>query len=150
MSHFRRLISLCPSKKLMVLILIIIGNSLHTLCGQRYFNVKAADICSYLCRNFEILIRSRRFSSEEYLIILLHEIERNSFSGTKYSLVYMYCGRHYNHIQRLSPIVHFFRLLAPRWSIGLTSQFLDYFTDGRTPCTGDQLVTRPLPKQRTI
>jgi hypothetical protein len=46
------------------------------------------------------------FSSEEYLLILLHEIQRNSFSGTKYSLVYMYCGIRYDHIHRLYPTVH--------------------------------------------
>jgi hypothetical protein len=28
-------------------------------------------------------------------------------------------------------------------------EFHDYFTDGRTLWTGDQLVTRPLPKHRT-
>jgi hypothetical protein len=39
----------------------------------------------------------------------------------------------------------FFLLLLPLWSIGLIYQFLDYFTDGRTPWTGDQLVARPLP-----
>jgi hypothetical protein len=32
---------------------------------------------------------------------------------------------------------------------GLFSQFHDHFTDGRTPWTGDQLVSRPLPKHRT-
>jgi hypothetical protein len=35
------------------------------------------------------------------------------------------------------------------WSIGLISQFLDHFTDGRTAWTGDQLVARSLPKHRT-
>jgi hypothetical protein len=40
--------------------------------------------------------------------------------------------------------------LLPFWNIGLISQFLDYFTDGRTPWAGDQLVARPLPKHRTI
>jgi hypothetical protein len=35
------------------------------------------------------------------------------------------------------------------WSIGLISQFLDHFTDGRTPWMGDQLVATPLPKHRT-
>jgi hypothetical protein len=42
----------------------------------------------------------------------------------------------------------FFFLSLPLWSIGLISQFLDHFTDGRTPWTGDQLVARPLPKHR--
>jgi hypothetical protein len=37
----------------------------------------------------------------------------------------------------------------PLWSIGMISQIHYYFTDGRTPWTGDQLVTRPLPKHRT-
>jgi hypothetical protein len=32
----------------------------------------------------------------------------------------------------------FFDLLLPLWSIGLISQFLDHFTDGRTPWTSDQ------------
>jgi hypothetical protein len=40
-------------------------------------------------------------------------------------------------------------LLLPLWSMGLISQFLDHFTDGRTPWTGDQLVARPLPEHRT-
>jgi hypothetical protein len=40
-------------------------------------------------------------------------------------------------------------VLFPLWSIGLISQFLDNFTDGRTPWTGDQLVARPLPTHRT-
>jgi hypothetical protein len=43
----------------------------------------------------------------------------------------------------------FFLLLLPLWSIGLISQFLDYFTDGMTPWRSDQLVARPLPKHRT-
>jgi hypothetical protein len=33
-------------------------------------------------------------------------------------------------------------------SIWLIYQFLDHFTHGRTPWTGDQLVARPLPKHR--
>jgi hypothetical protein len=37
----------------------------------------------------------------------------------------------------------------PFWNIGLISQFLDHFTDCRTPWTGDQLIARPLPKHRT-
>jgi hypothetical protein len=36
------------------------------------------------------------------------------------------------------------------WSIGLISQFLNNFTDGRTPRTGDQPVARPLPNHRAI
>jgi hypothetical protein len=55
-----------------------------------------------------------------------------------------------------SPQLYFFpsscsmyRSLLPFWSIGLISQFLDHFTDGRTPWTGDQLVARPLPIHRT-
>jgi hypothetical protein len=39
--------------------------------------------------------------------------------------------------------------LLPIWSIRLISQFLDDYTDGRSPWTGDQLVARPLPKHRT-
>jgi hypothetical protein len=43
----------------------------------------------------------------------------------------------------------FFPPLAPTfWRIGLISQFLDHFTDGRTPWTDDQLVARPLPEHR--
>jgi thiosulfate reductase cytochrome b subunit len=42
-----------------------------------------------------------------------------------------------------------FLLLLQFWSIGLISQFLDHFTDGRSPWTGDQLVARQLPKHRT-
>jgi hypothetical protein len=42
-----------------------------------------------------------------------------------------------------------FLLLLPLWSIGLISQFLDHFTDVRTPWTSDQLVAKPLPKHRT-
>jgi hypothetical protein len=45
--------------------------------------------------------------------------------------------------------IFFSTFLLPLWSIGLISQFLDHFTDGRTPWTGDQLVSRPLPKHRT-
>jgi hypothetical protein len=40
------------------------------------------------------------------------------------------------------------RSLLPFWSIGLISQFIEHFTDGRTPWTGDQLVTMSLPKHR--
>jgi hypothetical protein len=40
-------------------------------------------------------------------------------------------------------------LLLPLWNTGLISQFHNNFTDGRTPWTSDQLVARPLPKQRT-
>jgi hypothetical protein len=47
--------------------------------------------------------------------------------------------------------VFFFPLaLQPPWA--LTSdffQFLDHFTDGRTPWTSDQLIARALPKHRT-
>jgi hypothetical protein len=49
----------------------------------------------------------------------------------------------------------FFHPLAPHWSllsfwsIGLISQFLDHFTDDRTPWTSDQFVARPLPIHRT-
>jgi hypothetical protein len=39
--------------------------------------------------------------------------------------------------------------LLPFWSIGQIYQFLDKFTNGRTPWTGDQLVARPLPKHKT-
>jgi hypothetical protein len=46
-------------------------------------------------------------------------------------------------------ICHFFLLSLPVWSTGLISQFHDHFTDGRTPCAGDQLVARPLPVHRT-
>jgi hypothetical protein len=45
--------------------------------------------------------------------------------------------------------VCFSPLLLPLCSIGLMSQFLDHFTEGRTPWTGDQPVARPLPKHRT-
>jgi hypothetical protein len=45
--------------------------------------------------------------------------------------------------------IHFSLLLLPLWNIGLISQFHDRFTDGRTPWTGDQLVSRLLPKPRT-
>jgi hypothetical protein len=41
------------------------------------------------------------------------------------------------------------RSLPLFWSIGLISQFLNHFTDGRTPWAGDQLVARPLPIHRT-
>jgi hypothetical protein len=39
-------------------------------------------------------------------------------------------------------VIYFFLLLLPLWSIGLISQFLDHFTDGRTPCTGDQHIAK--------
>jgi hypothetical protein len=35
------------------------------------------------------------------------------------------------------------------WALASDFQFHDYFTDGRTPWTSDQLVERPLPKYRT-
>jgi hypothetical protein len=38
--------------------------------------------------------------------------------------------------------------LLPFWGIRLIFQFLDHFTDGRIPWTGDQLVARPLPIYR--
>jgi hypothetical protein len=40
--------------------------------------------------------------------------------------------------------------LEPPWALASAFQFHDYFTDGRTPWTSDQLVARPLPKHRTI
>jgi hypothetical protein len=40
-------------------------------------------------------------------------------------------------------------LSLPLWSTGLMYHFLDHFTDGRTPWTGDRLAARPLPKHRT-
>jgi hypothetical protein len=42
---------------------------------------------------------------------------------------------------------HFFSPFASLWSIGLISQFLDHFTDGRTPWTGDQLVAQTQNKR---
>jgi hypothetical protein len=51
-------------------------------------------------------------------------------------------------ISKRFPLLSFL-LLLPLWSVGLISQFLDHFTDGRTPWTGDQLVARPLPIHRT-
>jgi hypothetical protein len=46
---------------------------------------------------------------------------------------------------------HFFFPLAvqPPWALASDFQFHDHFTEGRTPWTGDQLVSRPLPKHRT-
>jgi hypothetical protein len=38
----------------------------------------------------------------------------------------------------LSYLDKFVPLLLPLWNVGLISQFLDHFTDGRTPWTGDQ------------
>jgi hypothetical protein len=40
-------------------------------------------------------------------------------------------------------------LYSPPWALASDIQFHDHFTDGRTPWTSDQLVTRPLPKHRT-
>jgi hypothetical protein len=37
---------------------------------------------------------------------------------------------------------------ALSWALG-AFQFMDKYTVGRTPCTGDQLVARPLPIHRT-
>jgi hypothetical protein len=45
--------------------------------------------------------------------------------------------------------VYFSLLVLPVWSTGLICQFLDHFTDGRTPWTDDQLVARALPVHRT-
>jgi hypothetical protein len=53
------------------------------------------------------------------------------------------------HQRKSHPEVFFFRPLAPLWSIGLISRFLVHFTDGTTPWTGDQLVSRRLLKHRT-
>jgi hypothetical protein len=71
-------------------------------------------------------------------------IFQNKESGLKHFFVYM------------GAVTCFFLPLAPHfgvcshfWSLGLISQFLDHFTDGRTPWTGDQLVTRPLHIHRT-
>jgi hypothetical protein len=48
----------------------------------------------------------------------------------------------------MSPV--FFSLaVQPPWTLASDFQFHDYFTDGRTPWTCDQLVVRPLPKRRT-
>jgi hypothetical protein len=38
---------------------------------------------------------------------------------------------------------------SPAPTLELIYQFLNHFTDGKTPWTGDQLVTRPLPKHST-
>jgi hypothetical protein len=49
-------------------------------------------------------------------------------------------------------LLFFFSLslaLQPPWALASDFQFHDYFTDGRTPWTSDQLVARPLPKHRT-
>jgi hypothetical protein len=54
------------------------------------------------------------------------------------------------HLFAESSYVFFLHLLYS--SLGpwpLISQFLDHFTDGRTPWTSDQLVARPLPNHRT-
>jgi hypothetical protein len=56
---------------------------------------------------------------------------------------------HYQCYVHLSKLLFFSLILLQLWSIGLISQFLDHFTDSRTPWTGDQLVARPLPKRRT-
>jgi hypothetical protein len=53
------------------------------------------------------------------------------------------------HAGRITWVTFFFNLSLPLWSIGLIYQFLDHFTDGRIPWTGDELVARPLPKHRT-
>jgi hypothetical protein len=39
--------------------------------------------------------------------------------------------------------------LQPPWALDSDFQFHDYFTDGRTPWTSDQLVARPLANHRT-
>jgi hypothetical protein len=45
--------------------------------------------------------------------------------------------------------IFFSSSLLQLWSIGLIYQFLDHFTDDRTPWTGNELVARPLPQHRT-
>jgi hypothetical protein len=46
-------------------------------------------------------------------------------------------------------IFDFFSLaLSPLWALTSGFQLHEHFTDGRTPWTGDQLVSRPLPKHR--
>jgi hypothetical protein len=55
-------------------------------------------------------------------------------------------------LQYIPPVHHsfFFSLaLQPLWALASDFQFHDHFTDGRTPWMSDQLVTRPLPEQRT-
>jgi hypothetical protein len=49
----------------------------------------------------------------------------------------------------LHPSVTSSLLSLPLWGTGLISQFLDHFTVGRTPWTGDQLVAKPIHKHRT-
>jgi hypothetical protein len=43
----------------------------------------------------------------------------------------------------------FLLVLLPPLALVTDIQFRDHFTDGRTPWTSDQLVTRHLPKHRT-
>jgi hypothetical protein len=45
--------------------------------------------------------------------------------------------------------IFFSQALQPPWALASDFQFHEYFTDGRTHWTSDQLVARPLPKHRT-
>jgi hypothetical protein len=45
--------------------------------------------------------------------------------------------------------LYFSLVLQPPWALAFDFYFHGYFTDGRTPCTSDELVARFLPKHRT-
>jgi hypothetical protein len=61
------------------------------------------------------------------------------------------CQRKPKYSEKIYPSVTFFFhwLYSPLGPWPLISQFHDHFSDGKTPWTSDQLVTRPLPKHRT-
>jgi hypothetical protein len=69
-------------------------------------------------------------------------------TDSSYFIIYKYTPQRFTWSVCFSKC-SFFLLLLPLWSTGLISQFLDHFTYGRTPWMGDQLIARPLPKQRT-
>jgi hypothetical protein len=54
-----------------------------------------------------------------------------------------------NKVQLNNIKLFFFTGSTAPWALASDFQFRDHFTDCRPPWTSDQLVARPLPKQRT-
>jgi hypothetical protein len=53
-----------------------------------------------------------------------------------------------NHLPFIDSFINDLRALC--WALASPSVSLSFYTDDRTPWTGDQPVARPLPTQRTI
>jgi hypothetical protein len=75
-----------------------------------------------------------------------------SFRNLSYSLLTTYpiIARYWCVVKwRQNNNTFFHWLYGPLEPWPLISHFHDHFTDGRTPCTSDHLVSRPLPEHRT-